>query len=67
LTLSLPSCKRAQWVIWRYELRNDRWTKVPYTPYTLCKAASNRPSTWRSFHAAVACYQERPDYFDGIG
>src|SRR5215470_4156709 len=64
--------ERPQWVVWRYELRSRKddscyWTKVPYTPYTLDKAASNRPASWRSFRAAVACYQERPDYFDGIG
>src|SRR3954468_1717294 len=58
---------RAQWVVWRYEQRGRRWSKVPYTPGTTARAASNRPSSWRSFSAAVACYQQRPDYFDGIG
>jgi DNA-binding transcriptional regulator YhcF (GntR family) len=58
---------RPQWVVWRYEQRNGRWSKVPYTPGTTQRAASNRPGSWRSFSAAVACYHERPDYFDGVG
>ena len=56
-----------QWVVWRFEWRKDKWTKVPYTPHTTNKARSNAPSTWRSFRSAYSCYQERPDYFDGIG
>ncbi len=59
---------RPQWIVWRYELRGDKWTKVPYVPHTAnTKARSNAPSTWRSFHSTYACYLERPDYFDGIG
>jgi hypothetical protein len=57
---------RPQWVVWRYEWCGTRWTKVPYIPGTNQRAASNRPSSWRSFREAVACYRERPDYFDGI-
>src|SRR5689334_6146141 len=55
---------RPQWVVWRYELRGDKWAKVPYTPGTTCKAASTRPATWHSFDAAIDCYQARPDFFD---
>lgn len=59
---------RPQWVCWRYELdRKGKWTKVPYTPGTTRKASHSKPSTWRSFKAAVNCYLERPDFFDGIG
>lgn len=56
-----------QWVVWAFEERNGKRTKVPYTPGETKKARSNAPSTWRSFRAAYSCYQERPDYFDGIG
>src|SRR5690349_2663908 len=59
---------RPQWVCWRYELGdNGKWTKVPYTPDTVRKASHSKPSAWRSFKAAVNCYQARPDFFDGIG
>ena len=56
------------WVVWRYEWneRRQRWTKVPYTPFTTSKASSTRESSWRSFQAAHNCYLERRDFFDGI-
>jgi putative DNA primase/helicase len=59
--------ERLQWVVWRYELRRDTWTKVPYIPFDVRKASTTAPGTWRSFRAARACYEDRPDYFDGIG
>lgn len=64
--------QRRQWVVWCYEWRADnqgggKWTKVPYTPGTTSKAMPNKESTWRSFQAAHACYQERADFFSGIG
>lgn len=58
---------RPQWVCWRYEWKKGKWTKVLYTPFTTNKAASNRPGTWHTFRAARACYEDRPDFFDGIG
>jgi hypothetical protein len=64
--------ERTQWVCWSFAWRSDtqgggKWTKVPYTPHTTKKARSNAASSWRSFQAALSCYQERPDFFDGIG
>lgn len=61
--------ERRQWVLWRYDLnqRSRKWDKVPYTPGKVEKAKTNSPSTWGSFADAVASYQARPDYFDGIG
>jgi hypothetical protein len=56
-----------QWVVWRFEWRKDKWTKVPFTPHTTSKARSNAASSWRSFKSAYSCYLERPDFFDGIG
>ncbi len=51
------------WVMWRYELKEQKWTKVPYQQNGK-KARSNDPSTWGSFTYAIEhC---RPD-FDGIG
>ena len=57
---------RAQWVLWRYERKNDTWTKVPYQP-NLNPAATSRPRTWSTFADAKAAYLARPDYFNGIG
>lgn len=58
---------KTQWVCWRFEWRKEKWTKVPFTPHTAKKARSNAASSWRSFQAALSCYQDRPDFFDGIG
>jgi hypothetical protein len=56
------------WSCWRYEWNEKRqnWGKVPYTPYTVRHASCTCPSSWRSFDAAYACYQERRDFFDGV-
>lgn len=43
-----------QWVVWRYEVRNDRRTKVPYSPDGLHKASIHDPGTWGTFDRAVA-------------
>lgn len=69
IALNIPTelRERPQWVVWRSEMRKDRWTKVPYIPFTTRKASSTAPGTWASFRAALACYEDRPDFFDGIG
>ncbi len=45
---------RPQWVAWRWELRQDRWTKPPIDPHTGEYAAVDRPDTWASFGEARA-------------
>jgi len=62
---------RTQWVVWRYELRRDskgqeRWTKVPYAPHTLRKAAADDQRTWCFFDKTVAELKKHKA-FDGIG
>jgi Type I restriction enzyme R protein N terminus (HSDR_N) len=59
---------RHQWTVWRYEwnARREKWDKVPYIAGTTRKASNSRPSTWRPFADAWACYQDWPDFFDGI-
>jgi hypothetical protein len=59
------------WSCWLYEWNQKKsgggkWDKVPYTPFTLKNAMSNKPSTWRSFAAAYNCYIENRQGFDGI-
>lgn len=47
-------CERRQWVIWRHEHRDGRWTKVPHQATSPQRRASaTDPSTWSSFEQAV--------------
>ena len=66
-----------QWVNWRFEERDDKLTKVPYTPGTVRRASSTDPTTWSTFEEAFAAYEfgfddlsdieyGEPSY-DGIG
>ena len=45
---------RAQWVVWRLELRNGEWSKVPINPRSGKRARANDPSTWSDFARAVS-------------
>ena len=49
----------SQWVTWRYELRDDKWTKPPY------QATSTDRTTWSDFKRAMKTYQSRA--MAGIG
>lgn len=55
---------RPQWILWKYEERNGKKTKVPYQASGEPAQANNR-STWGTFATAVKFYIDR-DY-DGIG
>jgi putative DNA primase/helicase len=52
------------WVLWKYEFKNGRWTKVPYQTNNR-NADSTKPKTWTSFNDAVIAYGRGG--FDGIG
>ena len=54
-----------QWVCWKAEYKNSKWTKVPYNPNNGRKAKSNDPSTWGSFELAYRRYGQNG--YDGIG
>jgi hypothetical protein len=56
--------KLHQWVLWRYERRDGRWTKVPCQPNGR-NADSTTPRTWTTFVEALRAY--RSGGFDGIG
>ncbi len=64
--------RRPQWVVWKYEERGGKSTKVPYIAGGGGKASSTDSGTWRSFGEAVqALNAERspkasPRY-DGVG
>lgn len=56
---------RHRWVAWRFERRDDKWTKIPLVTATGALASSTDPSTWAPFEDAVAAYERGG--FDGIG
>lgn len=53
-----------QWCVWKRETRDGKPAKVPYQ-ISGDKARSNDPSTWSTFNAALAAYQDLEGY-DGI-
>lgn len=64
--------KRAtRWVMWKREPRTDRdgkpyQTKVPYQ-VNGSRAKSSDSKTWNTFDAVVACIQDNPGKYAGIG
>jgi len=51
-------------LLWKYELKDNRWTKVPYQ-INNDRADSTNPATWCSYDQAVEAYNT--GNFDGIG
>ena len=60
---SLP--EQRVWVVWRHELIKNRWSKVPYNPWTGAHAETDNPATWVTFEQAAEGY--RRGNFDGVG
>jgi hypothetical protein len=58
--------ERDQWVLWRYEERNGRATKVPYR-LGHRRASSTDPSTWASFEAVTDEWLRAPSRYAGPG
>src|SRR5215217_3913980 len=69
ITENIPEqlTERPQWVCWRYEERDGKTTKVPYTPGTERRASSTDLMTWRTFEEALAAYEAQEPPYDGIG
>jgi putative DNA primase/helicase len=63
IPMELKACR--QWVVWRYEFQNGKWTKVPKNPHTGYNAKSDTPNTWGTFGIALAC--SRKHGMAGIG
>jgi len=56
-----------QWIVWRYEQRDDgKPTKVPYQ-VNGNRASSTDPKTWCSFDDALKIWQQQPNHWSGIG
>jgi putative DNA primase/helicase len=69
-TTSIPAAlaelqRYRQWVSWRYEERDGRRTKVPYSPISGAPADSTDPQTWASYSQAAAAMLRY--HHDGIG
>ncbi len=57
--------ERPQWVNWQLEERDDKYTKVPYSPLSFERASSTDLMTWAPFEDALAALVVAN--FDGIG
>ena len=55
-----------QWIVWRYEQRDGKPTKVPYQINGRL-ASSTDPNTWCSFDEALKTWQQHPNHWSGIG
>lgn len=55
---------RRQWVLWRYVLNNEKWSKVPFRTNGTA-ASSTNPDTWNTFEAVWEVYLAGK--YDGIG
>jgi hypothetical protein len=54
------------WVVWRWELKDGRWTKPPYMAKSPGRhATNNNPETWADYRLAAAAAQSGK--IDGIG
>jgi putative DNA primase/helicase len=58
--------ERAQWVCWRYEERDGKLTKVPYTPYDETRASTTDLMTWDIFDAALGYYENYSQILPGL-
>ena len=58
--------ERDQWVLWRYEERNGRATKVPYQVIHR-PASSTDPATWASYEAVTNAWGRAPSRYAGPG
>jgi primase-polymerase (primpol)-like protein len=54
-----------QWVLWKYALRGDKWTKEPFSTNG-AHASSTDPSTWSTYEAVCSRYFTTTE-FDGVG
>jgi len=56
-----------QWVCWRWEKLDEKWTKPPVNARTGGSASHGDPATWSTFAEALAAHQKNSSRFHGIG
>ena len=55
--------ENASWCSWKYEIRNNKETKIPFNPITDSYASVNNPKTFTTFEKATS----KLNSFDGLG
>ncbi len=67
-TLTVPDdlVELDSWVLWRYEVRGGKKTKVPYA-VTGRKASSINPQDWSAFETVMNVWSRYPNGYSGIG
>lgn len=58
--------ERDQWILWRYEQRDGKSTKLPYQTNGQA-AKSNDPNTWTNYDAILTCLRKFPHWNAGPG
>ena len=58
--------ERDQWVLWRYEERDGKRTKVPYQVGRR-RASSTDPSTWANFEDVINEWRRAQNWYSGPG
>ena len=58
--------EHAQWVVWKYEDRKGKQTKVPYQVNGK-RASVTKPTTWDSYEIAVQALEANKDIYTGVG
>jgi hypothetical protein len=55
-----------QWLLWCYETRDGKATKVPYS---VCgyRGSSTKPRTWETFEAVFNAWRKAPTRYAGVG
>ncbi len=57
--------RRTQWVVWRFEERDGKLTKVPYIAGGVGRADTTDLMTWRTFNEAVQAL--KTGRYEGVG
>jgi putative DNA primase/helicase len=58
--------ERPQWIVWRFEKRDGKYTKVPFSAWKNTRASSTDLLTWTTFEAAYTIYRTDERY-RGVG
>ena len=56
-----------QWVVWKYVLRDGKWTKPPFSAHDGRSASSIDPTTWAPFQVTLTVYERERGRWDGVG
>ena len=59
--------KYPQWVVWKYDYRGDKLTKIPIDPKSEENASATDELTWSDYKTALAKWRERPHLYKGLG